>query len=193
MLRRPHGGRGPMQDSWAGVHTCTARAPGLESGVLPPGGDVGQPQGCSVPASGAGVRMAWPLRPCSHAPDCSLSLRLPRVQSLDWWWSLDHPAVWEPWGQDRANLESVGSLLLPRPRPRENGAAELAPAPGLCPLCVERPGPAGGCPAQPCPTGGAGCIDTWPEACPWPGAPCTVGTAGQGSWGPSPPVTGSPG
>lgn len=65
------------------MHSPSSRA-GLESSVLPPGSDVDRPQGCSAPASGAGVRTARPLRPHGHTPDCSL-----RVPSLDWWWSLE--------------------------------------------------------------------------------------------------------
>lgn len=61
--RRPH------------THSPSSRA-GLESGVLPPGSDVDQPQGCSEDSPA--------FRPRGHAPDCSL-----RVQCLDWWWSLE--------------------------------------------------------------------------------------------------------
>lgn len=137
------------------THSPSSRAR-LESGVLPPGSDVDQPQGCSED----GPALSSPQSRSRVQPQGPI----PGLVVV--------PGVWEPWGQGRADLESVGALLLPRPRPGETGAAEWTPAPQLCPPRVERPGPAGGCPAQPCPAGGAGCVDMWPEACPWPGALC---------------------
>lgn len=78
MLRRLCGGRWPTQDSWASVHTHTARAP-----------EPGWSLVCCLRAvtwtsPRAALRTARPFHPHSHAPDCSL-----RVQSLDWWWSLE--------------------------------------------------------------------------------------------------------